>query len=91
MIQPPSPLHNRQFRLRARPVGMVQASDFELATSDVREPAEGEAVVRVQYLSLDPAMPRLRARHRASRCAFTVCHLRPTTTSKPSSWRSSSG
>jgi len=35
---------------------MVQASDFELITSDVREPADGEAVVRVQYLSLDPAM-----------------------------------
>jgi len=56
MNQPPSPPHNRQFRLRARPVGMVQASDFELITSDVREPADGEAVVRVQYLSLDPAM-----------------------------------
>jgi len=34
---------------------------------------------------------RLRARHRASPCAFTACHLRPTTISEPSSWRSSSG
>lgn len=51
-----SQLHNRQFRLLKRPSGMVQAGDFELVTRPVAEPAEGEALVRVQYLSLDPAM-----------------------------------
>lgn len=47
---------NRHFKLVARPSGMVQASDFELATSPAAEPGPGEVLVRVQYLSLDPAM-----------------------------------
>ncbi len=47
---------NRQFRLIARPVGPVQRSDFDFVTGPVPEPAEGEAVVAVQYVSLDPAM-----------------------------------
>lgn len=51
-----SVLENRQFKLISRPVGLVQRSDFEYVTEPVREPAEGEALVRVQYISLDPAM-----------------------------------
>jgi NADPH-dependent curcumin reductase CurA len=47
---------NRQFKLIARPVGMVKRSDFEFTTSPVPQPGAGEALVRVQYLSLDPAM-----------------------------------
>ena len=47
---------NRQFRLRTRPVGMVKRDDFELATAAVGEPGPGEVRVRVQYVSLDPAM-----------------------------------
>jgi len=47
---------NRHFRLRSRPVGMVQASNFDFVTGEVAEPAEGEVLVQVQYLSLDPAM-----------------------------------
>jgi NADPH-dependent curcumin reductase CurA len=47
---------NRQFKLIARPVGMVKRSDFEFATAPAPEPGPGEALVRVLYLSLDPAM-----------------------------------
>lgn len=45
---------NRQFRLKRRPVGRVSRDDFDLVESPVPEPAEGEAVVRNLYLSLDP-------------------------------------
>ena len=51
-----STLQNRQFKLTARPVGMVKRSDFEFVTAPAGEPGPGEALVRVQYLSLDPAM-----------------------------------
>ncbi len=51
-----SALQNRQFKLATRPVGMVKRSDFEFVTTPAAEPAPGEALVRVLYLSLDPAM-----------------------------------
>jgi NADPH-dependent curcumin reductase CurA len=47
---------NQQFRLAARPVGMVTREDFELVEEPAPEPDEGQALVEVQYLSLDPAM-----------------------------------
>jgi NADPH-dependent curcumin reductase len=47
---------NRQFRLAARPVGMVKRSDFEFATGPVPEPGEGQVLIHVHYVSLDPAM-----------------------------------
>jgi NADPH-dependent curcumin reductase CurA len=49
-------LQNRQFKLAARPVGMVKGGDFEFATKPAPEPGPGEVLVKVQYLSLDPAM-----------------------------------
>ena len=49
-------LTNHQFKLARRPVGMVQRSDFDYAESPVGEPGEGEVLVQVLYLSLDPAM-----------------------------------
>ena len=51
-----STTQNRQFKLIARPIGMVKRSDFDLATAPVGEPGPGEIVVKVQYISLDPAM-----------------------------------
>ena len=52
-----SSLQNRQFKLAKRPVGMVKREDFEFVKSaPVPDPADGEVVVKVQYLSLDPAM-----------------------------------
>jgi NADPH-dependent curcumin reductase CurA len=50
------PLENRQFKLIARPVGMVKRSDFDFDTVPAGEPGPGEVLVRVLYLSLDPAM-----------------------------------
>lgn len=45
---------NRQFRLKARPVGRIKTSDFDLVREPIPEPKAGEALVRVLYLSLDP-------------------------------------
>jgi NADPH-dependent curcumin reductase len=47
---------NRQFRLAARPVGLPQDSDWTLAQAPVPEAGPEEVLVRVQYISLDPAM-----------------------------------
>jgi len=51
-----STLQNRQFKLTSRPVGMVKRSDFEFVTTPAPDPGRGEVLVRVLYLSLDPAM-----------------------------------
>jgi NADPH-dependent curcumin reductase CurA len=50
---------NRRILLRAYPAagdppGPPDPADFELTTADVAEPAEGEALVRTHYLSMDP-------------------------------------
>jgi hypothetical protein len=47
---------NHQFKLARRPVGMVQRSDFEYSQAPVVEPGEGEVLVKILYVSLDPAM-----------------------------------
>jgi NADPH-dependent curcumin reductase CurA len=47
---------NRQWLLAARPDGMVKESDFEWREAPVSEPRDGEALVRVLYVSFDPAM-----------------------------------
>jgi NADPH-dependent curcumin reductase CurA len=49
-------LVNHQFQLARRPVGMVQRSDFEFTEAPVAEPGAGEVLVRILYISLDPAM-----------------------------------
>ena len=47
-------LVNRQMVLVHRPSGAVADSDFELRTIAVPEPADGEFVVKVRWLSFDP-------------------------------------
>ncbi|HUS24599.1 MAG TPA: NADP-dependent oxidoreductase [Candidatus Binatia bacterium] len=47
---------NRQFRLAQRPVGLPKRSDFQLLETPVAEPADGQVLVKVLMLSLDPAM-----------------------------------
>lgn len=47
---------NHQFRLAARPVGAVKASDWQRTEEPVRDLADGEVLVQLHYLSLDPAM-----------------------------------
>jgi NADPH-dependent curcumin reductase CurA len=45
---------NHQWRLVSRPVGNLKQTDFEWASTPIPEPGEGEVLVRVLYLSLDP-------------------------------------
>ncbi|HEX8087538.1 MAG TPA: NADP-dependent oxidoreductase [Blastocatellia bacterium] len=45
---------NRQWRLAARPVGLIKESDFELTEQPVPTPGEGELLIRNLYLSIDP-------------------------------------
>jgi NADPH-dependent curcumin reductase CurA len=47
---------NRQWKLVARPVGPVKRGDFEWVTSPAASPGPGQVLVRVLYVSLDPAM-----------------------------------
>ena len=49
-----APKVNHQWLLRARPQGRVQESDFEWVESRTPELADGQILVRVVYLSLDP-------------------------------------
>jgi hypothetical protein len=47
---------NHQIRLAARPVGLPKPTDWEHTEEPVAEPGDGEVLVKVRYLSLDPAM-----------------------------------
>jgi NADPH-dependent curcumin reductase CurA len=47
---------NRQFRLAARPVGLPKRTDWNLTEEPVPEPGDGEFLVKILYISLDPAM-----------------------------------
>jgi NADPH-dependent curcumin reductase CurA len=47
---------NHQVRLAARPVGLPKRSDFDFTEEPIRKPGDGEVLVKVVYLSLDPAM-----------------------------------
>ncbi|MCQ4271002.1 NADP-dependent oxidoreductase [Pseudomonas kuykendallii] len=47
---------NRQFLLAKRPVGEATRDIFEYVEKPVGEPGQGQILVRVKYLSLDPAM-----------------------------------
>ena len=47
---------NRQYRLAARPSGLPKDTDWERTVEPIPQPADGEIVVAVIYLSLDPAM-----------------------------------
>jgi NADPH-dependent curcumin reductase CurA len=47
---------NRQFLLDARPEGDVKHSDFKLVESDMPSPGEGEVLIKVLYLAVEPAM-----------------------------------
>jgi NADPH-dependent curcumin reductase CurA len=47
---------NAQFRLAARPIGLPQSSDWQYTEEPVPAVAEGQFLVQVTYVSLDPAM-----------------------------------
>ncbi len=47
---------NHQLRLAERPAGLPTARVWAFTSEPIPEPADGEVVVKVLYLSLDPAM-----------------------------------
>lgn len=47
---------NRQFLLARRPEGAVQRSDFDFVTTPLRALEDGEVLIQVSHISLDPAM-----------------------------------
>ena len=47
---------NNQWHLASRPVGLIKESDFEWREEVLPVPGDGEVVVRIIYLSLDPAI-----------------------------------
>jgi NADPH-dependent curcumin reductase len=47
---------NHQFRLAARPDGMVRREDFDYVEEPVPELQDGQVLVKILYVSLDPAM-----------------------------------
>lgn len=55
----------REIHLKARPDGLPNASDFELVTRTLPEPAQGQLLVRTTWMSVDPYM-RGRMRNRPS-------------------------
>ena len=47
---------NRRVRLAARPIGLPKRGDFTIDDAPVDAPGSGEVLVRVAFVSLDPAM-----------------------------------
>jgi len=47
---------NKQFKLVARPEGFPKSSDWRYEESPVKDPAEGEVLLKTRYISIDPAM-----------------------------------
>ena len=47
---------NRQYRLAARPVGLPKPSDWSFTSEPVPPPEDGQVLIKVLQLSLDPAM-----------------------------------
>jgi NADPH-dependent curcumin reductase CurA len=47
---------NHAFKLAARPVGLPKRSDWTYESNPVAEPADGQILVKVTHISLDPAM-----------------------------------
>jgi len=47
---------NHKFELAARPVGLPKRSDWTYKEEPVRDPGDGELLVKILYISLDPAM-----------------------------------
>jgi NADPH-dependent curcumin reductase CurA len=50
------PVTSREVRLVARPRGLPRETDFELATTELPDPGEGQVLIRNAYVSVDPYM-----------------------------------
>src|SRR5437879_4292767 len=53
---PTPPAVSREWHLLSRPVGWPKSEDFALVEAEVRQPGEGQVLVRNKYLSVDPYM-----------------------------------
>ncbi len=49
-------MSNRLVKLASRPTGMAKRENFEIVDSPIPEPGDGEFRVRIEVISLDPAM-----------------------------------
>ena len=49
-------IHNHQFQLAARPAGLPKASDWNYVEEKIPALKNGDVLVKVLYISLDPAM-----------------------------------
>jgi NADPH-dependent curcumin reductase len=47
---------NHQFRLAARPVGLPKPGDWQYTEEPIPEPGDGEVLVKIRYIGLEPAM-----------------------------------
>jgi NADPH-dependent curcumin reductase CurA len=47
---------NKQIRLARYPIGLPKTADWEYRETDLVEPVEGEVLVAVRYIAVDPAM-----------------------------------
>ncbi len=56
MTEAPADTSHRVIKMASHPDGALEDDDFELVDAPVPEPADGEALVRTLYLSLDPAI-----------------------------------
>jgi len=50
------PILNTRVKLASRPVGLPQPANFAIDTVDVPALAEGQVLVKISFISLDPAM-----------------------------------
>jgi NADPH-dependent curcumin reductase CurA len=49
-------LRAREVRLKSRPVGLPTPENFEVAEVELKEPGQGEVLVRNLWMSVDPYM-----------------------------------
>lgn len=49
-------LQNKQLLLNKRPVGLPDKNTWKLVESEIPTPKEGEFLIKIEYVSLDPAM-----------------------------------
>jgi NADPH-dependent curcumin reductase CurA len=56
VTEAPAATSHRVIKMASHPDGALEDGDFELVDAPVPEPADGEALVRTLYLSLDPAI-----------------------------------
>lgn len=68
-------MQGREVHVVAYPRGELRADDFDVVEVDVREPGDGEVLVRNEWTSIDAAL-RLRLRERAPAGYFAAFPLR---------------